>query len=574
MGIGQKFALLIGVGDYAEDSGLKGLSTPTRNVAALAEVLGNEAVGGFAVTPLLNPTQVDMSRAISDLFYSRDREDLLLLYFSGHGITDEERRLYLSNRETRKYADGTLNKGTAISANTIKDMMGSPLHRRVMVVLDCCFAGAFGEGILTMDDQTVDVAAALGGQGRVVLTAADSMGYALEESDHELSVYTRYFHEGLVTGAAASEGSEWISARMLHDYVATRVRLGGYAMKPEIYVEKDGCGIYVARAKPGDPEVRYRRECAEYFDDSCGIFPSAAVKLLERKATGLGITPERAAELREAVRRPWVEYRENLREYRLALAEDLTHYGMQLPEVARRALAALRQELSLKDEDADAINVKLMAAVPASTKEIVKPVTAPAAVELSREEAPQPATEPTPPRYQKLEELLAAGDWKGADQETRAVMLAVANRKEQGWLDEDSINEFPCEDLRAIDGLWVRYSQGKFGFSVQKEIYVACGAKLDAKNPSLNIWRAFGDRVGWRLEGWWINWTSVYFYLDGLNRGTLPGAWFAGDLAGADPGDDSYSARLKKLSNNQAWLRSARIFSRLTQRLVARLNHQ
>ncbi|GAB4352018.1 MAG: hypothetical protein Fur0042_20380 [Cyanophyceae cyanobacterium] len=494
MAIGQKFALLIGVGDYAEDSGLKGLSTPARNVAALAEVLGNEAVGGFAVTPLLNPTQGDMSRAIADLFYNRDRDDVLLLYFSGHGITDEERRLYFSNRETRQYADGTLNKGTAISANTIKDMMGSPLHRRVMVVLDCCFGGAFGEGILTMDDAKVDVAAALGGQGRVVLTAANSMGYALEESDHELSVYTRYFHEGLTTGAAASEGAEWISARMLHEYVAARVRQGGYAMKPEIYVEKDGCGIYVARAKPGDPEVRYRRECAKYFDDSCGIFPPSAVKFLERKATGLGIAKERAAELREAVRRPWVEYRENLQEYRSALAEDLAHYGAQLPEVARRALAVLRQELGLKDEDADAIKAELMATA-------------------------------IPPRYQKLEELLAAKNWHGADQETLAVMLAATNREGEGCLDTDSIKKFPCEDLRTIDELWVRYSKGKFGFSVQKKIYIDCGSKLDGEYPSDEIWEVFGDRVGWRLMGRWLS-DSAFTFCDLEKQGNLPSAPF------------------------------------------------
>ena len=519
--MGQKFALLIGVGDYAEDSGIKGLSTPTRNVVALAEVLGNEAVGGFAVTSLLNPTQGDMSRAIADLFYNRDRDDLLLLYFSGHGITDEERRLYFSNRETRKYADGTLNKGTAISANAIKDMMGSPLHRRVMVVLDCCFGGAFGEGILTMDDQTVDVAAALGGQGRVVLTATDSMGYALEESAHKLSVYTRYFHEGLVTGAAAIEGSEWISARMLHDYVAARVQQGGYAMKPEIYVEKDGCGIYVARAKPGDPEVRYRRECAKYFDDSRGIFPPSAVRFLERKATGLGITQERAAELREAVRRPWQEYRENWQEYRSALAEDLAHYGAALPDVAQLSLAALRQELSLKDEDAAAIEAELMAAVPVFVEETAEPVAVPTPGAPNSKETPQPATEATPPRYRKLEELLAAGDWKGADQETYEVMLAVANRKEQGWLTEDSINEFPCEDLRAINGLWVRYSQGKFGFSVQKEIYVACGAKLNGYYPSDEIWEAFGDRVGWCCEGEWLSYSDLSFSLD-APCGNLP----------------------------------------------------
>ncbi|CCQ59603.1 GUN4 domain-containing protein, partial [Crocosphaera watsonii] len=33
-------------------------------------------------------------------------------------------------------------------------------------------------------------------------------------------------------------------------------------------------------------------------------------------------------------------------------------------------------------------------------------------------------------------------------------------------------DNFPCEDLRIIDQLWVKYSNGQFGFSVQKQIYM------------------------------------------------------------------------------------------------------
>lgn len=105
-----------------------------------------------------------------------------------------------------------------------------------------------------------------------------------------------------------------------------------------------------------------------------------------------------------------------------------------------------------------------------------------------------------PSQYQKLEKLLAEGKWKEADEETRKVMLAVANREKQGWLDVESIDHFPCNDLRTIDGLWVKYSKGRFGFSVQKQIYQSLGGtrKYDEK-----IWIAFGDRVGWRkLEKW------------------------------------------------------------------------
>ncbi|MEG3843004.1 GUN4 domain-containing protein, partial [Microcoleus sp. herbarium14] len=59
---------------------------------------------------------------------------------------------------------------------------------------------------------------------------------------------------------------------------------------------------------------------------------------------------------------------------------------------------------------------------------------------------------------------------------------------------------FPCEDLRTIDQLWVKYSNGRFGFSVQKRIYHSLGTrKFEHK-----IWEAFGDRVGWRVNSEWL----------------------------------------------------------------------
>ncbi len=110
---------------------------------------------------------------------------------------------------------------------------------------------------------------------------------------------------------------------------------------------------------------------------------------------------------------------------------------------------------------------------------------------------PEPKASPlqVPARYQRLAELLKAGDWRGADAETTQQMLAVANRTEEGWLDIKSIDNFPCEDLRAIDQLWVHYSQGRFGFSVQKRIYQALGG---TKGSQQKVWDAFRDAVGWR----------------------------------------------------------------------------
>ncbi|MFB2922542.1 protein kinase domain-containing protein [Aerosakkonema funiforme] len=79
--------------------------------------------------------------------------------------------------------------------------------------------------------------------------------------------------------------------------------------------------------------------------------------------------------------------------------------------------------------------------------------------------------------YRKLRDLLKAGNWKEADEETGRVMLKAAGREKEGWLDDESINKFPCTDLRTIDRLWVKYSKGRFGFSVQKRIWESVGGK-------------------------------------------------------------------------------------------------
>ncbi|MFN6157964.1 MAG: GUN4 domain-containing protein [Dolichospermum sp.] len=104
--------------------------------------------------------------------------------------------------------------------------------------------------------------------------------------------------------------------------------------------------------------------------------------------------------------------------------------------------------------------------------------------------------------YAKLKNYLIQRKWKEADEETKRVMVAVAKREESGWLDTKSIDNFPCEDLRTINKLWVKYSEGKFGFSVQKRIYQGFGG---TREYNREIWEKFGDKVGWRKGGNWLD---------------------------------------------------------------------
>ncbi|NEQ74009.1 MAG: NACHT domain-containing protein [Okeania sp. SIO2C9] len=74
-------------------------------------------------------------------------------------------------------------------------------------------------------------------------------------------------------------------------------------------------------------------------------------------------------------------------------------------------------------------------------------------------------------RCRQLEDYLKNQQWKEADGETWRVMLQTVGREEGDFLRVEDIENFPCEDLRKIDQLWVKYSNGKFGFSIMKQIY-------------------------------------------------------------------------------------------------------
>ncbi|MCT7948872.1 serine/threonine-protein kinase [Ancylothrix sp. C2] len=110
--------------------------------------------------------------------------------------------------------------------------------------------------------------------------------------------------------------------------------------------------------------------------------------------------------------------------------------------------------------------------------------------------------------YTRLRDLLAAGKWQEADEETATVMLKAAKRENVGWLDLDSINNFPCDDLRSIDQLWVKYSNGRFGFSVQKKIWLEVGGNADSETEN-----KLGDRFGWRKGGSWLAYKDLTFNL-------------------------------------------------------------
>jgi hypothetical protein len=74
-------------------------------------------------------------------------------------------------------------------------------------------------------------------------------------------------------------------------------------------------------------------------------------------------------------------------------------------------------------------------------------------------------------------------------------MLEVMGRNEVGYLTEEDIHQFPCEDLMIINLLWDQASQSRFGFSVQKHIYESMKGNL--KQINYPQFKALIARLGW-----------------------------------------------------------------------------
>ena len=114
-----KFALLIGVSEYSE--GLRPISSAILDVEAMRRVLEHPDMGAFdqhQVTVLPNPDKGSMEKAVEVLFADRQRDDLVLLYFTGHGLKDQKARFFLSTRDTGRDQKGNFSLATTALAAT------------------------------------------------------------------------------------------------------------------------------------------------------------------------------------------------------------------------------------------------------------------------------------------------------------------------------------------------------------------------------------------------------------------------------------------------------------------------
>jgi uncharacterized caspase-like protein len=347
-----KKALLIGVSQY--EAGLPPLAAAPKDVAAMLRVLESSELGAFdEVKTLIDPDLTTMQMGIHLLFKNCPKGDLRLLYFSGHGIANDEGKLYLATRITSK--DNF--EADAVPASFIQERMREHGYQtNHVLILDCCYSGAFAEGWLAKSAD-INLKPQLEVEGSVVLTSSTSTQKSYEGKEGELSLYTNYIVQGIESGAAESDGDGMISADELHEYAKRHVQLAKPAMKPEIYGIRQGIKIRLAKARV-DARLEYRRLVERYAEN--GEISFVGQDILEVQRERWGVSGEVAIAIENEVLEPVRKRLKNLERYERSLDRACKHQ-FPLSERIVGQLKDLQEVLGLRDEDVLAIQERVIA---------------------------------------------------------------------------------------------------------------------------------------------------------------------------------------------------------------------
>ncbi len=285
---GGRSALIVACDGYS-DAGLRGLRAPASDARALAGVLQDPAIGGFDVRTLLNEPAYEVALAIEEFFADRVADDLLLLHLSCHGVKDEDGELYfaMANTALRRLA------ATGVAAEFVNRRMNRSRSRRVVLLLDCCYAGAFERGMTARAGSGVGIESQFGGRGRAVITASSAMEYAFEgdvladSTDAAPSVFTSALVQGLETGDADRDQDGLVSLDELYDYIYDKVRATTPNQTPGKWAfGVQGELVIARRALPVTQPSPLPLEVQEAIDSPLAVVRGAAVQELARVLRG------------------------------------------------------------------------------------------------------------------------------------------------------------------------------------------------------------------------------------------------------------------------------------------------
>jgi uncharacterized caspase-like protein len=243
-------ALVIATARY-EDPAFSKLRSPVRDAEDLAAVLGDPAVGGFTVTTVVDQPDSQVRLAIAGFLADRSPDDTVLIYLSCHGIQDQGGRLYFATSNSMKARP----RASAVKSADILEELDECRAGQQILILDCCFSGAFGDG--HKGEVDLEGQFARPGRGRVVLTASRGYEYSFEGRPIDGavlpgSVFTTGLVNGLRTGDADADADGYVAWDEAFAYADRHVRETGVRQNPQQWLSGgEGGKIILARNPSG-----------------------------------------------------------------------------------------------------------------------------------------------------------------------------------------------------------------------------------------------------------------------------------------------------------------------------------
>lgn len=280
---GTRSALIIASDSYT-DPGLRQLRSPASDARALTAVLQDPTIGNFQVQTLMNEPAHAITLAVEEFFDNRQPDDLLLVHFSTHGVKGKEGELYFATSNTILGRLGA----TAVPASFVTSCMNRGRSRRVVLLLNCCYAGAFERGLIARADEDMGISERFNGRGRIVITASRAMEYAFEAGElvdtlkPSSSVFTSALIEGLETGDADQDQDGRIGLNELYEYVYDKVREATPNQTPSKWAFGVEGELYIAqRSRPVTIPAPLPSELQRAIDNPLPAIRAAAVPQLE-----------------------------------------------------------------------------------------------------------------------------------------------------------------------------------------------------------------------------------------------------------------------------------------------------
>jgi len=229
--VGRKLGIVIGTNEYS-DSSILNLRFAEKDANEIKDLLLDPDICGFdEVIESINKTRTQTFCEIDQLLKKANHEDLLLIYYSGHGEPDPQNDLCLFFNNTK--LDSLL--PTSLNYSMVRKCMDASSCKTVIVVLDCCYSGAAG----IKGNNLKEILARSSGSGTVILSASSEFDVAKEDEKLKNGVFTYYLLEGLRSGTVAGDSNGDIALVDLYTYAHEKT-VAKYSQTPYLKIDCEG----------------------------------------------------------------------------------------------------------------------------------------------------------------------------------------------------------------------------------------------------------------------------------------------------------------------------------------------